>query len=183
MHGPLVDFVGDKLAAPSRTSERPLRQFDPPASRASRLQRKRGGGIMNALRCLRVVARPSGASASLLAPAATPRFSMPSTARSISFLTPRRPMLPAQSTGFTLPTPGSVTSPAIFSAETLDLASKISVHPAMGSMQIRCGPRDTYNPSHLVRKRRHGFLSRIRTKKGRKLLMRRLKKGRWNLSH
>ncbi|KAL5379095.1 hypothetical protein DPSP01_008727 [Paraphaeosphaeria sporulosa] len=138
---------------------------------------------MNALRCLRAVARPSAAPASLLTPAATSRFSMPSSARSISLLAPRRPMLQNPATGFTLPTPGSATSPAIPSAEALDLASKISAHPAIGSMQIRCGPRDTYNPSHLVRKRRHGFLSRIRTKKGRKLLMRRLKKGRWNLSH
>jgi large subunit ribosomal protein L34 len=69
------------------------------------------------------------------------------------------------------------------SSETLDLVGRISAHPGLGSMQIRCGPRDTYNPSHIVRKRRHGFLSRIRTKKGRKLLMRRIKKGRWNLSH
>lgn len=111
------------------------------------------------------------------------RASVPSSTRSISLLALRRPMLPGPSTGYSLPTPVSVTSPAIPSVETLDLASKISAHPALGSLQIRCGPRDTYNPSHLVRKRRHGFLSRIRTKKGRKLIMRRLKKGRWNLSH
>lgn len=104
-------------------------------------------------------------------------------ARSISLLAPRRPMLPLSSYASTIPSPGSTTAPAIPSAGALDLASKISAHPALGSMQIRCGPRDTYNPSQLVRKRRHGFLSRIRTKKGRKLLMRRLKKGRWNLSH
>ncbi|KAF1971366.1 hypothetical protein BU23DRAFT_590600 [Bimuria novae-zelandiae CBS 107.79] len=123
---------------------------------------------MNALRCLRAIARPSTA----------PRLT-PST-RSISLLAPRRPILSSTST---LPVPGSTISPAIPSSDALNLASKISAHPALGSMQIRCGPRDTYNPSHLVRKRRHGFLSRIRTKKGRKLLMRRLKKGRWNLSH
>jgi large subunit ribosomal protein L34 len=103
-------------------------------------------------------------------------------ARSISLLAPRRPMLPSSSAS-TIPTPGSTSAPAIPSTGALDLATKISAHPALGSIQIRCGPRDTYNPSHLVRKRRHGFLSRIRTKKGRKLLMRRLKKGRWNLSH
>jgi large subunit ribosomal protein L34 len=92
-------------------------------------------------------------------------------------------MLARTSSPSTLPAPGTSTSILGASGETLDLAGKISAHPGMGSMQIRCGPRDTYNPSHLVRKRRHGFLSRIRTKKGRKLLMRRLKKGRWNLSH
>jgi large subunit ribosomal protein L34 len=82
----------------------------------------------------------------------------------------------------TLAAPGTSLQPGC-SSETLDLVGKISAHPGLGSMQIRCGPRDTYNPSHLVRKRRHGFLSRIRTKKGRKTLMRRVKKGRWNLSH
>ncbi|KAI1689748.1 Ribosomal protein L34 [Pyrenophora tritici-repentis] len=99
----------------------------------------------------------------------------------MSLLTPHRPTLarsslvpPPATTGSLLPCAGT---------DTLDIMGKISQHPGLGSMQIRCGPRDTYNPSHLVRKRRHGFLSRIRTKKGRKLLMRRLKKGRWNLSH
>ncbi|KAF2645751.1 hypothetical protein P280DRAFT_513638 [Massarina eburnea CBS 473.64] len=132
---------------------------------------------MNAFRSL-------GAAAALLRPApgfAPPRC-MPS-ARAFSVLTPRRPMLPASSRPSTLPAPGSTAPTAIPSAGALDIASKISSHPALGSIQIRCGPRDTYNPSHLVRKRRHGFLTRIRTKKGRKLLMRRLKKGRWNLSH
>lgn len=92
-------------------------------------------------------------------------------------------MLARTSGPSTLSAPGSMPSAAVGSSETLDLVGRISAHPGLGSTQIRCGPRDTYNPSHLVRKRRHGFLSRIRTKKGRKLLMRRLKKGRWNLSH
>jgi large subunit ribosomal protein L34 len=92
-------------------------------------------------------------------------------------------MLAAPSSRNTIPAPGTSTSLLNLGPETLDLAGKISAHPGLGSMQIRCGPRDTYNPSQLVRKRRHGFLSRIRTKKGRALLMRRLKKGRWNLSH
>lgn len=160
---------------------------------------------MNALRCLRVAAWPTSMPATLLGPSTgriasvqryvhqmivsttlvtnRSRSSIPSTARSISLLAPRRPVLPSSSLAATLPTPGSTGAPAIPSADALDLASKISSHPALGSIQIRCGPRDTYNPSHFVRKRRHGFLSRIRTKKGRKLLMRRVKKGRWNLSH
>ncbi|CAI9635058.1 unnamed protein product [Alternaria burnsii] len=136
---------------------------------------------MNAFRCLRVVVRPATSASTLLGPRIAPTYqiSTPSSTRQISLLTPRRPILPRTNT---LPAAGS-TSFVPSSSETLDLASKISSHPGLGSTQIRCGPRDTYNPSHLVRKRRHGFLSRIRTKKGRKMIMRRLKKGRWNISH
>lgn len=65
----------------------------------------------------------------------------------------------------------------------LDLLPKISSHPALGAIQIRCGPRNTFNPSHFVRKRRHGFLSRIRTRTGRNTLARRRVKKRSTLSH
>lgn len=69
------------------------------------------------------------------------------------------------------------------SLQILDLLPKISVHPALAGIQVRNGPRDTYDPSHRVRKRRHGFLSRLRTRNGRKLLKRRRAKGRTSLSH
>ncbi|KAF3043055.1 hypothetical protein E8E11_007720 [Didymella keratinophila] len=125
---------------------------------------------MNALRCLRAVAPAS------LKP------SIAQQARNMSLLSARRPML-SSSMPSTLAAPGAPSTALTSSSETLDIMGKISASAAFAGTQIRCGPRDTYNPSHIVRKRRHGFLSRLRTKKGRKLLMRRLVKGRTNLSH
>ncbi len=58
-----------------------------------------------------------------------------------------------------------------------------TIHPAQRFMQIRTAKRRTFNPSHRVRKRRHGFLSRLRTRTGRKTLNRRMEKGRTTLSH
>ncbi|KAI9046529.1 hypothetical protein LZ554_009276 [Drepanopeziza brunnea f. sp. 'monogermtubi'] len=79
--------------------------------------------------------------------------------------------------------PASSSSTSTSGFAILDLLPKISAHPALGGIQIRCGPRDTFDPSHFVRKRRHGFLSRAKTRKGRALLKRRRAKGRTTLSH
>lgn len=50
--------------------------------------------------------------------------------------------------------------------------------------QVRFKTRgNTYQPSTLKRKRTFGFLARLRTKNGKKLLKRREAKGRWYLTH
>ncbi|KAF2141695.1 uncharacterized protein K452DRAFT_271362 [Aplosporella prunicola CBS 121167] len=129
---------------------------------------------MQCFRCLRAVApRPV-----LSVPRAP--ISALQQLRSISILSAKRPqLLPAHAS---VPQPLSI-APATADAETADILPKVSSHPALAGIQVRNGPRDTYDPSNLVRKRRHGFLSRIRTKKGKKLLKRRKAKGRTTLSH
>lgn len=109
---------------------------------------------------------------------------------------------PAPRTFSSLPTlrPGTSAPGAAFSrrlppvllqttttAETADVvpASSISAHPALAQSQIRCGPRKATNmnrPSRLIRQRRHGFLSRLRSRTGRNTLKRRRTKGRKMLS-
>jgi len=49
--------------------------------------------------------------------------------------------------------------------------------------QVRGAKRNTYDPSNVVRKRRHGFLARLRSRTGRKILKRRMLKGRSTLSY
>ncbi|KAF8532512.1 ribosomal protein L34, partial [Gautieria morchelliformis] len=50
--------------------------------------------------------------------------------------------------------------------------------------QARFKARGTeYQPSQRVRKRRHGFLARLRSRTGKKILARRRAKGRKYLSH
>lgn len=93
--------------------------------------------------------------------------------RSIAILAPSpvRPSVPSQSTT-TLATTSEKPAPSSFSPLS---------QPSF--QQIRGAKRDTYNPSHVVRKRRHGYLSRIKTRTGRMILKRRRMKKRSTLSH
>ncbi|KAL5350044.1 hypothetical protein ACLOAV_005081 [Pseudogymnoascus australis] len=106
--------------------------------------------------------------------------------RTFSMLTPLRPSLP-RTAGFAPRASAAIetttTAASGTSSEILDLLPKISTHPSLAGIQVRCGPRNTFSPSHFVRKRRHGFLSRVRTRKGRATLQRRKSKNRSTLSH
>ncbi|KAJ9668876.1 hypothetical protein H2201_001122 [Coniosporium apollinis] len=144
---------------------------------------------MQCLRCLRSFARPPiQLQTSLLR--ATPKLqgSPAQQTRPLSLLPPRRPILQQPSLGPSAASPAVPSATTLIpspssSSGTLDLLPRISAHPGLASQQVRCGPRDTYNPSHLVRKRRHGFLARIRTRTGRNILKRRRAKGRKSLTH
>jgi large subunit ribosomal protein L34 len=103
--------------------------------------------------------------------------------RSFTSLAPRRPTIFPSSLRPSFAASPSATPTGASAAAPLDLLPKISTHPALGATQIRCGPRNTFSPSHFVRKRRHGFLSRNRTRKGRATLLRRRLKRRTTLSH
>ncbi|EON65038.1 hypothetical protein W97_04273 [Coniosporium apollinis CBS 100218] len=144
---------------------------------------------MQCLRCLRSFARLSPQTPTALLRAAPKLQVSPARqTRNLSLLSPRRPILSNQPALAPSPSPSPATSalqpsPVSSSSGLLDILPRISTHPALASQQVRCGPRDTYNPSHLVRKRRHGFLARVRTRTGRNILKRRRAKGRKSLTH
>ncbi|EMC91400.1 hypothetical protein BAUCODRAFT_80460, partial [Baudoinia panamericana UAMH 10762] len=76
------------------------------------------------------------------------------------------------------------TAPSPISADTPSPSSFQPLSSLLTSLlQVRGAKRDTFNPSHRVRKRRHGFLARLRSRTGRMVLKRRRAKGRNTLSH
>ncbi|KAJ4141930.1 hypothetical protein NW754_014719 [Fusarium falciforme] len=101
--------------------------------------------------------------------------------RTFTTLVPLRPSLTPSTVRRTV-LPSSFTPSTAASADLVP-SSAISAHPAMGDMQIRCGPRNTMNgATRLVQKRRHGFLYRTRSRTGRKILWRRKLKGRKHIA-
>lgn len=75
--------------------------------------------------------------------------------------------------------------PSILSSSTT-LPAAFQIPPQQRSdfstTAANLAPRNTYNPSRRVQKRRHGFLARQKTKNGLKVLKRRMLKGRKWLS-
>ncbi|EFQ29726.1 ribosomal protein L34 [Colletotrichum graminicola] len=101
--------------------------------------------------------------------------------RMFSSLPSLRPSITPLTSAFRRPTATPFT-PSTGDAADVVPTSAITEHPAMGAMQVRCGPRNTMNRNtRLIQKRRHGFLSRMKSKDGRKIVARRRAKGRKKL--
>ena len=104
------------------------------------------------------------------------------------FLTQPKPILPPPRSTSTPITSVSYQIPSLLSASRNNglgsfLLSSIQT-PVFSAQQVRCGARGTeYQPSQRVRKRRHGFLARLKSRTGKKVLQRRRNKGRKFLSH
>ncbi|KAK3299321.1 uncharacterized protein B0H64DRAFT_388093 [Chaetomium fimeti] len=121
----------------------------------------------------------------------------PTAARSISHLPTLRPTLTTPSPIFRAANaqrfaPAATTTlmagTETATGEVADVLGKAAVtaHPALAgcASQMRCGPRANMSgASRLIQKRRHGFLSRLRSKAGQKMITRRRTKGRKKLGH
>ncbi|KAK6334823.1 hypothetical protein TWF718_010269 [Orbilia javanica] len=129
-----------------------------------------------AVSCLRYSAAPSS-SVSQSIVSASSRRTFTSLLRTPTTTITSRPTLCSPTS--LLPSTISSSTPLIPST----LSSSSSLLPLQGLIQTRGHKRKTYNPSHIVRKRRFGFLARLRSKTGRNILKRRLAKGRKMLTH
>ncbi|KAJ9267295.1 hypothetical protein DTO195F2_528 [Paecilomyces variotii] len=138
---------------------------------------------MLCLRCSRALPSAFNASSRITAQSQILRFASPTpSARTFSsLLTNQRPALSihrAHSPIFSSLATISANTTTTPSA-TLALAHQSRSFSASASLGAK---RDTYNPSRRVQKRRHGFLARLRSRGGRKVLLRRRAKGRKFLS-
>lgn len=72
---------------------------------------------------------------------------------------------------------------ALFSPSDSSFPWTQSSHPSLLLLQIRGAKRDTYKNSHRKRKRKLGFLARLRSPSGRRIIRRRKTKGCTQMSH
>ncbi|RMY89212.1 hypothetical protein D0864_06483 [Hortaea werneckii] len=130
---------------------------------------------MFCLRCMRSAFAPSEPVTNALKQASratSQKFTQPQQQRPLSILSnvPSRPTLRAR-------------VPAPVKEDTPTSSLRPLSQPSLPTLQVRGAKRTTFKPSHRVRKRRHGFLARLRTRTGRRVLLRRKLKGRNTLSH
>ncbi|GFF53649.1 50S ribosomal protein L34 [Aspergillus lentulus] len=109
-------------------------------------------------------------------------FRLPTQTLTTSLSTPLRTFssaLRSQPTLLTQSLPSFRTSLTPVSSLSFSLTEQTRSFSASASL---AGKRATYNPSRRVQKRRHGFLARLRSRGGRKVLQHRRAKGRKSLS-
>ncbi|EGF84454.1 hypothetical protein BATDEDRAFT_85235 [Batrachochytrium dendrobatidis JAM81] len=86
-----------------------------------------------------------------------------------------------QFSSFTLLKPQGISRSPVVGSRSTTAMSRVSVSQSIAVRYATYGQE--YNPSTLVRKRRFGFLKRLKTLGGRKILFRRMLKGRRRLTH
>nr|XP_001401565.2 hypothetical protein ANI_1_1638184 [Aspergillus niger CBS 513.88] len=116
--------------------------------------------------------------------------SAPLTSTATALSTPFRALSSTTLSSLHLPQQHFPSQSLITSSSTTTVRSLLSTNNSFANQQTRsfsasaslAGKRDTYNPSRRVQKRRHGFLARLRSRGGRKILLRRRARGRKSLS-
>ncbi|RAK86684.1 hypothetical protein BO79DRAFT_288941 [Aspergillus costaricaensis CBS 115574] len=194
---------GEKKSEVVRALRRRSSIFSPPSRTTSRIPPSPSPGfrvsdvqlrltvvfnlLINML-CLRCTALPT-AFRSFAAPA-TRLTSAPLTSTATSLSTPFRALSSTTLSSLRLPQQHLPSQSLITSSSTTTIRSLLSTNNSFANQQTRSfsasaslgGKRDTYNPSRRVQKRRHGFLARLRSRGGRKILLRRRARGRKSLS-